>query len=162
MIFFVILAGVTTTPPLNNTYFLQADTSHIATAMPLSQWTYFYICGAGNTNCTTAHAALPFGSAWTGNATGAPAELVGDHAGGSTSDYYFYMWRFGWVLYLISLFFEVCAFLTGFLSCCGRLGSAVSGFVAVVALFFYTIAVALMTYVSPSQFSPTRLPHYPC
>lgn len=61
--------------------------------------------------------------------------------------YYYYMWRFGWVLYLISLFFEVMAFFTGFLACCGRLGSAVSGLVTLAALFFYTIAVSLMTYV---------------
>lgn len=61
--------------------------------------------------------------------------------------YYFYMWRFGWVLYLISLFLTVMAFFTGFLACCGRLGSALSGIVSLAALFFYTIAVSLMTYV---------------
>ena len=55
------------------------------------------------------------------------------------------MWRFGWVFYLISLFFMVTAFFTGFLACCGRLGSAISGFTSLVALFFYSVAASLMT-----------------
>lgn len=57
------------------------------------------------------------------------------------------MWRFGWVFYLMSLFFAVIAFFAGFLACCGRLGSAISGLVSLTALFFYTIAVSLMTCV---------------
>lgn len=69
------------------------------------------------------------------------------YAGNTTSMYYYYMWRFGWVFYLISLFFAVMAFFAGFLACCGRLGSAISGLVSLTALFFYTIAVSLMTYV---------------
>lgn len=72
-------------------------------------------------------------------------------AGQTTSKYYFYMWRFGWVLYLISLFLTVMAFFTGFLACCGRLGSALSGLVSLAALFFYTIAVSLMTSVFPAS-----------
>lgn len=60
------------------------------------------------------------------------------------------MWRFGWVFYLISLFFMVAAFFAGFLACCGRLGSAISGLVSLTALFFYSIAAALMTYVTKS------------
>lgn len=57
------------------------------------------------------------------------------------------MWRFGWVFYLMSLFFAVIAFFAGFLACCGRLGSAIGGLVSLMALFFYSIAVSLMTYV---------------
>lgn len=48
-------------------------------------------------------------------------------------------------MYLMSLFFEVVAFFAGFLACCGRLGAAISGLVAFTALFFYSVAVALMT-----------------
>lgn len=67
------------------------------------------------------------------------------YAGHTTSEAYFYLWRFGWVLYLISLFFEVAAFFAGFLACCGRLGAAISGLVSLTALFFYSVAVSLMT-----------------
>ncbi|KAF3768621.1 hypothetical protein M406DRAFT_354943 [Cryphonectria parasitica EP155] len=88
---------------------------------------------------------MPFGHAWDSNASGVPSGLGGGHGNNTTSTYYFYMWRFGWVLYIMSLFFSVCAFFTGFLACCGRLGSAISGLVSLTALFFYTIAVSLMT-----------------
>ncbi|PSR93980.1 SUR7/PalI family-domain-containing protein [Coniella lustricola] len=145
MLFFVILSGTTRNSPLDNTWFLQADTSGISGAKDLSQWTYFYICGQNNQDCTRASPAMPFGHAWDSNPSGAPSSLVGSHGGHTTSQYYFYMWRFGWVFYLISLFFAVVAFFTGFLACCGRLGSAVSGLVSLAALFFYSIAVALMT-----------------
>jgi hypothetical protein len=77
MMFFVILAGVSDVPPFDKTYFLQVNTSSIQGAKPISQWTYFYICGANNQNCSAATAALPFGYAWLGDTNGAPSELVG-------------------------------------------------------------------------------------
>jgi hypothetical protein len=77
MMFFVILSGVKDVTPLNQIYFLQANTSSIQGARPISQWTYFYICGLDNQNCSSATAALPFGYAWLGNTNGAPSDLVG-------------------------------------------------------------------------------------
>lgn len=145
MIFFVILAGLKDTSPLKETYFLRADTSGITGARDITQWTFFWICGDNNKDCGSAHAALPFGYAWSANPENAPDELVGSHGDNTTSSYYWYMWRFGWVLYLISLFFLICAFFSGFLSCLGRLGARLAGFVTIVALFFYSIAVSLMT-----------------
>lgn len=149
MLFFVILSGTTPTTPLNSTYFLQADTAGITGALDISQWTYFYICAPGNQDCSKASPAMPFGHAWADNADNIPSGLGGSYAGNTTSMYFFYMWRFGWVLYIMSLFIAVVSFFTGFLACCGRLGSAVSGLVSLAALFFYTIAVSLMTYVIP-------------
>jgi hypothetical protein len=76
--FFVILSGVTNSTPLNKTYFLQADTSSVNGARPISQWTYFYICGADNQDCGAAVPDLPIGYAWsTGSGQGAPAALLG-------------------------------------------------------------------------------------
>jgi hypothetical protein len=147
MLFFVILAGVSDVSPLNKTYFLSADTSGITGARDRTQWTYFYMCGPGNDDCSGAWPAPPFGWAWDANPTNAPAELVGDHGSGTTSIYYYYMWRFGWVLYLMSLLFAIISFFTGFMSCLGRLGSALAGFSTAVTLFFYSIAVSLMTAV---------------
>lgn len=147
MLLFVILSGLNQTTPLDSTYFLQADTSGITGARDVSQWTYFFICGSGNQDCSRASPAMPFGHAWADGADNIPSGLGGAEAGNTTSKYYFYMWRFGWVLYLMSLVIAVLGFFTGFLACCGRLGSAVSGAVSLVALFFYTIGVSLMTYV---------------
>jgi hypothetical protein len=145
MILFIFLAGVSNSTPLNNTYFLSADTSGISGARDRTQWTYFYMCSPGNVDCSGAWPAPGFGWAWDANPTGAPAELVGDQGNSTTSSYYYLMWRFGWVFYLISLFFAVVAFFAGFLACCGRLGSALAGLTSAVALFFFTIAVSLMT-----------------
>lgn len=147
MIFFVILSGTKNTAPLNSTYFLQADTSGITGARAISQWTYFYVCGANNVDCTKASPAMPFGHAWADDAENIPDGIGGSFAGNTTSKFYFYMWRFGWVFYIISLFFAIAAFFTGFLACCGRLGSAISGLVSLTALFFYSVAVSLMTCV---------------
>jgi hypothetical protein len=59
------------------------------------------------------------------------------------------MWRFGWVFFLLAMFFEVLAFGAGFLALCSRLGSALTGLISLVALVFLTVAVSLMTYVPP-------------
>jgi len=77
--FFVVLSGVKDTTPLNKTYFLQADTSGISGARPISQWTYFYVCGADNKDCGDAVPALSLGNAWgkDKNAAGVPGALAG-------------------------------------------------------------------------------------
>jgi hypothetical protein len=78
LMFFVVLSGVTNSSPLNKTYFLQADTSSIAgSGRAISQWTYFYLCGAGNQDCGKPVPDLPFGYAWVGGSAGVPAELLG-------------------------------------------------------------------------------------
>ncbi|KAI0894008.1 SUR7/PalI family-domain-containing protein [Annulohypoxylon nitens] len=147
MLFFVILSAVKSTSPLRETYFLRADTNGITGARSITQWAYFYICGDGNTDCSRATPAPPLGWAWSGDPSNAPASVVGTHGGHTTSFYYYYMWRFGWVFYLIALVFSVLAFFSGFVACCGRLGSAIAGIVALTALFFHTIAVSMMTAV---------------
>lgn len=145
MLFFVILSGVNSTTPLDKTYFLRADTRDITGARDTTQWTYFFICGLENQDCGVAHAAPPFGYAWGANPSNAPAALVGSHGGETTSRKFFYLWRFGWVFIIITLFFEIIAFFSGFLACCGRLGSAIAYFVAVIALLFHSVGVSLMT-----------------
>jgi hypothetical protein len=144
MMFFVILSGFSSSTPLDKIYFLQADTSGISGARSITQWTYFYVCGAGNQNCGSATAALPFGYAWLGNTAGAPAELIGDHGSGTTSTYYFYIWRFGWVFYLMGLTFACLAIITGLLSCT-RLASGLSSLFCFIATFWTALAAALMT-----------------
>jgi hypothetical protein len=146
LMFFVVLSGLKDTTPLNNTWFLQADTSSIAgSGRAVSQWTYFYVCGAGNQDCGRPVPALPFGYAWVGGSAGAPADLIGDYGKNTTSKYYYYLWRFGWVFYLIGLTLTVFAFFTSLLAPCSRLASGVSGFITVNALFWFTLGASLMT-----------------
>lgn len=146
-LFFIILAGVTDTTPLNKTYFMQADTSGIEGARDTTQWTYLYDCGPSNTDCGKSHAALAFGKAWASNAANAPKALIGKYGGHTTSFYYYYMWRFGWVFYIMALFFAICAFFSSFLACCGRLGAGIGSLVTLLAFVFLAIATSMMTYV---------------
>lgn len=145
-IWFIILPGVTDDTPFRKTYYLRADTSGITGARDISQWTYFFICGLDNKDCGDAHPAIPFGFAWDSNAQNVPPGLGGSHGSHTTSFHYFFMWRFGWVFLLMTLFFEVLAFFTAFLACCGRLGAALAFVVSGIALFFYTLAVTIITY----------------
>lgn len=78
LLFFVVLSGVKHTSPLKQTYFLQADTSSFSgSGRTLSQWTYFYVCGANNEDCGKPVPALPIGYAWVGGTDGVPGALVG-------------------------------------------------------------------------------------
>jgi hypothetical protein len=145
LLWFVILSGVSNVTPLRNTYFLQADTSGITGARPLTQWTYFYFCGRGNRDCGPPRPAPAFGKAWSGNAANAPEDLIGSHGGDTTSFHYYYMWRFAWVFILINLFFETLTWFAAWLACCGRLGAAIASLLALVALFFHSLGTAMMT-----------------
>ncbi|ESZ90716.1 putative SUR7 family protein FMP45 [Sclerotinia borealis F-4128] len=143
--FFVILGGVTHTSPLNKTQFLTADTSSISGARPVSQWNYFYVCGAGNNDCGKAVPDIPFGYAWVGGGDGAPSSLIGKYGKNTTAYSYYYMWRFGWVFYLLGLLFTVGAFMVAMLGVCSRLGSVVGSLTTMSALFFFTLGASLMT-----------------
>lgn len=146
LLLFVVLSGLKSTTPLNNTYFLEADTSKIAgSGRAVSRWTYFYICGADNKDCGAPVPALPFGYAWIGGSNGAPASLIGSHGKHTTSTYFYYLWRFGWVFYLVALIFDVLAFFTSLLAPCSRLASGLSGVILAMALFWMTLAASLMT-----------------
>jgi len=143
--FFVILGGVTHHTPLRKTYFLKADTSGIPGARPISQWTYFYVCGDNNANCGSPVPALPVGYAWLGGSSQAPHGLVGSHGKHTTSFHYYYLWRFGWVFYLLGLLTTVCAFFASLIAPCSRLASGISGILVLNALFWFSFAAAMMT-----------------
>ncbi|KAG9244537.1 putative SUR7 family protein FMP45 [Calycina marina] len=145
LLLFVVLSGVKHTTPLKQTYFLQADTSSITGARAISQWTYFYVCGEGNTDCGKPVPDLPIGYAWVSSNDGVPASLVGSHGKGTTSRYYYYMWRFGWVFYLLALTFDAFAFLTAMASPFSRLAAGFAGLMVAIALFWMSLAAALMT-----------------
>lgn len=149
MLWFVILSGVRDHTPLNRVWFLRADTSGIAGSnRPVSQWTYFKICGESNRNCDKSKAALPLGYAWYDDSTGAPSALTGNHGNNTTSRYYFYMWRFGWVFYFIAFILANFALLSGLLACL-KIVTIGTGLLTLASLFFLTLAACLMTFVTP-------------
>lgn len=63
MLFLIILAGARNASPLNQIWFLEADTHAIPGAPALSHWTLYNACpvdGDGLNNCGPASAAYPF------------------------------------------------------------------------------------------------------
>ncbi|KAK4495476.1 hypothetical protein PRZ48_013807 [Zasmidium cellare] len=147
MQFFIVLSGLDTSP-VNQVYFLQASTNGITNGNTRlrnpARWTYLDICGVGangrNTDCTDTTAALPFDPVRNfGTTSGVPARFVDDRS------YYFYMSRFAWVFYLIALFFAVVAIFISLFALFARLGAYLTGFTTFLALFFQTLAAALMT-----------------
>lgn len=144
--FFVILSGVRDVTPLNRTWFLQADTSHITgTTRALSQWTFFFICGARNRNCGDPVPALPLGYAWGAGSDGVPEDLIGSYGKNTTSKHFYYMWRFGWVSYLIALVFVILGWVIATISFFTRTGSGLAGLIIAFGLIWYSVAVSLMT-----------------
>lgn len=147
--FFILLAGAVDGFPVNRWYFLEADTSNIPGAPPLSRWTYWNVCGVdgartacGDANHEKVHPAFPLDPSSPRNFdtdVNVPRNFV-EHNG-----YYFLMTRFMFAFMLIALFFAVCALFTGLLALCTRIGAYLSGFLTLIALFFQLIQASLMT-----------------
>ncbi|KAL1637405.1 Eisosomes component [Neofusicoccum ribis] len=142
--FLVILSGGVSGTPENQIYFLEASTDGVSpgTRNP-SRWTFWAVCGKGsnghNANCGAVVPALPFDPPRNfGTETGVADAFIGTH-------HYFYLSRFMFAFYLIAIFFAAIALFTGLLALCSRLGGYLSGFNTFIALFFQTVAAALMT-----------------
>jgi len=144
--FFVILSGGINSSPENLIWFLQVDTRGIPNARNPSRWTFWSICGVNffnglNQNCGSPVAALPFSPPHRTNfdtTFGVPHVFL-------TTRKFYYLSRFAWVFFLLALLFSVFAFLTGALALCTRIGAYLSGFNTFIALFWQTVAAALMT-----------------
>jgi hypothetical protein len=143
MMFFILLGGTTNHSPVNKFYFLQVDTTGIPGFRGDHRWTFWNLCPVvhGKNNCGEVHPAFPLDPPSHRNFDthiGVPKAFIG-------TSKYFYMTRFMFAFELIALFFAVCAFFTGMLALCTRLGSYLSGLLTTIALFFQTLMAALMT-----------------
>lgn len=142
--FLNILTGGVNKSPLNKFYFLEASTEGIPNARNPSRWTFFAICGSdpssgNNANCGSPVPALPFDPPRNfGTQQNIPEQFIGTHQ-------YYYLSRFMFAFYLIALFFAAIALISGLLALCSRLGGYLSSLMTFVALFFQTLAAALMT-----------------
>jgi len=149
LMFFILLAGAVDGSPVNRWYFLEADTSNIPGAPPLSRWSYWNVCGVdgsrtacGDANYEKVHPAFPLDPSshrTFDTDVNVPQNFVDNHG------YYFLMTRFMFAFMLIALFFAVCALFTGLLALCTRIGAYLSGFLTLIALFFQLIQASLMT-----------------
>ncbi|KAI9885048.1 MAG: hypothetical protein M1823_003147 [Watsoniomyces obsoletus] len=141
LLFLVVLGGTRDRTPLDDIYFLRAETSGIGGAPREARWTLWNACETenGRNVCPSVRAAYPLDPPRNfGSDDDIPADFIG------TKKYY-YLTRFMFAFILIALFFAVLSLFTGLLALCSRLGGALSGLLAAVALFFQTVTAALMT-----------------
>lgn len=83
LIFLTLLGGTRNRNPLNQIYFLEADTGNIPGAPSISRWTFWQICGVlsdGRNNCGASHPDFPFDPPNKdnfGTTTNVPAAFIG-------------------------------------------------------------------------------------
>ncbi|KAG5362154.1 SUR7 family protein [Yarrowia sp. C11] len=140
--FFVLLAGARDSAPLNNFYWMEASTSSIPGAPDTTRWTTYNYCGVAdgkNADCSPNKADFPFDPVRNfGTEEGVPEEFIGTNK-------WYYLTRFAWPFYIISLFFTVLTLFVSVFSLCSRLGSALALTLNGVSVFFWTIASGLST-----------------
>ncbi|KAJ5846172.1 hypothetical protein N7534_009841 [Penicillium rubens] len=146
LIFLTLLGGARNSNPLNQIYFLQADTGNIPGAPTTSRWTFWNLCGVtnGRNDCGETHVDFPFDPQATVTSTRPKMSL---RSLSGRTNHYFLTSRFMFPFLIIGLFFAVCSFFTGMLAICTRIASYLSGFLAWIALTFQVITTCLMTAV---------------
>lgn len=141
---FILLAGAIDKDPVYKFYFLQAHTQGIPNAPADSRWTFWNICSVNSKGfnvCPKVHPAFPFDPPSHRNfdtKTDIPKQFIGSHT-------YFYLTRFMFAFDLIYLVFAVFSLFAGVLALCTRIGSFLSGFLAMIAAFFSALTCAVMT-----------------
>ncbi|QEU58589.1 Sur7 [Kluyveromyces lactis] len=103
LLIFIVLSGSIEHSPVNEFYWLQADTSNITGAPALSRWTFWGLCGVSgnkNVNCSSLEPAYPLSPVDDfGTTEGFPSDFV------SNRDTYYYLTRFSFCFFLIALVF---------------------------------------------------------
>ncbi|CRG85692.1 SUR7 family protein FMP45 [Talaromyces islandicus] len=143
LMFLTLLGGATNHTPLNNIYFLEADTSRIPGAPSTSRWTFWNLCSVrnGKNQCGSVHPCFPFDPPDRrnfGTDTNVPSQFLG-------TNHYWLLSRFMFPFILIALFFATCSLFLGFVAICTRIGSYLSSLLAWLAWVFQVITTCLMT-----------------
>ncbi|EEA20695.1 actin cortical patch protein Sur7, putative [Talaromyces marneffei ATCC 18224] len=141
--YLTLLGGANNHVPLNEIYFLQANTSNIPGAPSISRWTFWNICSVsdGKSQCGTTHPDFPFdppSSQNFGTDTNIPAAFIGTR-------HYYLLSRFMFPFMLIALFFATLSLFLGVVAPCTRIGSYLSGLLGSIAWVFQVITTTLMT-----------------
>ncbi|KAK2767377.1 hypothetical protein FQN54_003533 [Arachnomyces sp. PD_36] len=144
LIFLLFLGGATNTTPLNQIYFLQADTGNIPGAPSVSRWTFYNLCSVndkGRNVCGGHTPAFPLDppSHWNFDTKeNIPKDFLG-------TSKYFYLTRFMFAFGLIGLLFSLLGFFLGVGALISRVGSYMASFFTIISCFFLTISACLMT-----------------
>lgn len=145
MLFFLLLAGVRESTPLDQIFFFEFDTSEISSSLPNPvRWTLYSYCGVSasgrNINCTSRTAGLAFEPQNVfDTTTGIPQDIIDNR------DTYYYLTKISFAFYLITAFFAFVSFLLSTFACFSRLGGAASAFINFLALLFVAAASSMTT-----------------
>lgn len=140
----LIIAGTQDRNPLDRIFWLEADTSGIPNAPDgIAHWTLYNYCDERNGlnhNCRSNKAAYPFDPVRNFRTEeNVPRDFI------NNSKRYFYLSRFLYAFYIISLFFALAALLTGLAAVFSKLGGYVSALLSAVTLFCVTFSASIMT-----------------
>lgn len=147
LLFFLLLAGVRDSVPLNELYWIQFDTNSIQSSLNLPnpvRWTSYNYCGVNsdghNSDCTKTKAAFPF----------TPQDAF-DTTSGIPQDFithrrtYYYLTRIAYGFFIGVLFFDVVALAFTALACCSKLGAGLVSSFTFIAFVFAAAAAAMQT-----------------
>lgn len=116
LLIFIVLSGSITDAPINEFYWLQADTSNITGAPDLSRWTFWGLCGVSggkNVDCSSLEPAYPLSPVDNfGTTVNVPSDFIANR------DTYYYLTRFSFCFFLIALVFTGVALIFYVLSWC--------------------------------------------
>ncbi|RPB01443.1 SUR7-domain-containing protein [Choiromyces venosus 120613-1] len=144
LLFLLLLAGAYDRKPLNQIFFLQADTHDIPNAPNgICHWTLYNYCDSRNGknyNCRPNDAAYPFLPQRNFRTeTNIPRDFI------HNPRRYFYLSRFLYAFYVIDLFLALLAFFAALLATCFRPVGYLAAAVAAFGLFCMSFSAAIMT-----------------
>lgn len=145
LLLLLILAGTRDHVPLNQIWFLSADTSSIKGAPSTAVWTLWNVCnGQSGTavDCGPVSAAYPLQPGANFNTD---ANIPQDFL--NSVNFYYYASRTQFAFFLIAVFFSGIATLAGLLALCSRIGGGLSAVLTFCGLLANIVAAALMTAV---------------
>ncbi|KAG0642935.1 SUR7/PalI family-domain-containing protein [Tuber brumale] len=144
LLFLLLLAGAYDRKPLNQIFFLQADTRDIPNAPnSICHWTLYNYCDSRdgrNYDCRPNSAAYPFLPQRNFRTeTNIPRDFI------RSPGRYFYLSRFLYAFYVIDLFFALLALFAALLATCFRPAGYLAAAASVFGLFCMSFSAAIMT-----------------
>ncbi|KAK6460770.1 SUR7/PalI family-domain-containing protein [Scheffersomyces coipomensis] len=140
LLILTVLAGSTTSFPLDKFFWLEADTSHIPNAPQNAAWTFWGVCEHGDYSQCTLGPAYPISPVDNFNTeVGVPQSFI------SNRDLYYYLTRFSFAFTIVALCFAGLAFVIDIAGLCFLVIDKVVIFLVTIGLFFLFAFAAFQT-----------------
>ncbi|KAK6203372.1 SUR7/PalI family-domain-containing protein [Scheffersomyces amazonensis] len=140
LLIFTVLAGSSSSYPLDRFYWLAADTQHIPNAPQEAAWTFWGVCEKDDYTQCTLGPAYPISPVDNFNTQeNVPQSFI------SNRDVYYYLTRFSFAFTIVALCFSGLAFIIDILGLCFLVVDKVVIFLVTVGLFFLFAFAAFQT-----------------